>query len=402
MKIALLSPSIYMSPRLYADMIFAPRDLVVHLADGLVEKGHDVTLFTSHDTQTKAKIVPGDRDLLEKDYVQAMLDGKKSERLYWGYFYTVKNNYEMDLTTRCYEMAQSGGFDIIHSYHERLAHFFDQLTDFPTVYTLHDPLPSKELNSKYWLLEKYLQHNYVSISNAFRRHEKLNLNYIDTVYHGIPIDDVPLGSGEGGYLAFMGRLIEEKGAEFAFEASQKTGIPLKLASSLMAVNVSDDEYYQNKILPYVDKTRTEFVGFLKDAKKHEFLCKAKCFLFPIQWEEPFGVVLLEAMACGTPVIAYNRGSVAEIVKDGVTGFIVDPDNEDRPGKGSWIIKKQGIEGLIEAIGRIGEIDRKACRAHVEHNFSVKKMVEGYENVYKKVLASKGVTLPADRQAFQAK
>jgi glycosyltransferase involved in cell wall biosynthesis len=366
-------------------MIFAPRDLAIHLADGLVDKGHDVTFFTSEDTPTKAKIVPGDRSLLEKDYVKAMLEGRKSERLHWGYFYTLKHNYEIDLTTRCYEMAKSEKFDIIHSYHERLAHFFDQLTGMPTVYTLHDPLPEKEISLKYWLLDKYSHHNYVSISNSFRRNEKLHLNYIDTVYHGIPIDDVAVGHGQGGYLAFMGRLMQEKGAEFALEASQKVGMPIQLASSLMEVNVSDDEYYKNKILPHVNATTTTFLGFMDGAKKNEFLGGAKCFLFPIQWEEPFGMVMIEAMATGTPVVGYNRGSVAEIVKDGVTGFIIDPDDQNRPGKGTWVIKKQGLEGLVEAIRRIDEIDRKACRSHVETNFSVPAMVAGYEKVYERII-----------------
>jgi len=114
--------------------------------------------------------------------------------------------------------------------------------------------------------------------------------------------------------------------------------------------------------------------------------KAQALIFPIQWEEPFGLVMVEAMSCGTPVIAYNRGSVAEIVKDGVTGFIVDPDDTDRPGKGSWTIKKQGVEGLVEAVKRIGEIDRAAARKHVEEKFTMDAMVAGYERAYKKLLS----------------
>ncbi len=373
-----------MSPKKYGDMIFAPRDLCVDLANGLVDKGHEVYFFTAPDIQTKATLMPGDRSLLEKDYVKSTLSARKSERLEWGFFYMFKQNYELDLTERCFAFAKDHKIDIIHSYHDRVSHFFEDLTGIPTVYTLHDPLPREEKNLTYWLYSKFHSHAYVSISNAFRRHPKLKIHFIDTVYHGIHIDTIPFVSTPERYLAFMGRLILEKGAEYALIASQKANIPLKLASSLLEVNVSDDEYYKKKILPHVDKTKTSFVGFLEGAQKSEFLGRAKAFLFPIQWEEPFGMVMLEAMACGTPVVAYNRGSVSEIVRDGVTGFIIDPDDVDRPGKGSWIIKKQGVAGLVEAIKRIGEIDRAACRSHVEEHFTVTKMVEGYESVYKKV------------------
>jgi len=126
-------------------------------------------------------------------------------------------------------------------------------------------------------------------------------------------------------------------------------------------------------------------SFFGEEDRAPFLGNAKALLFPILWEEPFGMVMIEAMACGTPVIAYNHGSVSEIVVDGLTGFIIDPDNEDRPNKGKWVIKKQGVEGLVEAIRRIGELNRNACRKHVEANFTVEMMVRGYELIYKKIL-----------------
>ena len=161
-------------------------------------------------------------------------------------------------------------------------------------------------------------------------------------------------------------------------------ITLHIATSATRANKSED-FYNTKVAPYIDGKNIVSRGFFEGNKKSDFIRKGKAFLFPLRWDEPFGLTMIEAMACGTPVIAYNHGSVSEIVRDGLTGFIVDPDDEDRPGKGTWVIKKQGIEGLIEAVRRIGEIDRKACRKHIEDNFTVEKMVDGYEKVYHKIL-----------------
>lgn len=394
MRIGLLCPSIYMSAKKYGDMIFAPRDLVVALADGLVDKGHAVFLFASHDTQTKATLIPGDEQLLLHDYTEDKIKSTSTERYRWASFYAVKRNYEMDLTERCYKMALDNKLDVVHSYHDTLAHFFDELTGFPTIYTLHDPISTNEISVNYWLSQKFSHHKYVSISNTFRNHPTIKLNFVDTVYHGIKFDLKPIATSNGEYLACMGRMVKEKGIDQAIDAAIQTHIPLKIATS---------KWEENKNLPYFkdvielkikNTDLVSFTGFMAGEAKEEFLNHARCFLFPIQWEEPFGLVMIEAMATGTPVIAYNRGSVAEIVKDGVTGFIIDPgygvprlvspdDNDSR-----WIIKKRGIEGLVEAIRRIGEIDRLGCRRHVEQNFTIEKMIEGYEKVYQKVMRDK--------------
>src|SRR3989344_6124531 len=156
MRIGLLTPSVYMSLKKYQDMIFAPRDLARILVDGLVKRGHDVYFFTTSDTKTNANIIAGDEDMILEDYIEE-------------------------------KMAVNGKLDIIHSYHDTLAHYFNDLTGFPTIYPLHDPLPVKKTSINFWLLNKYFHHNYVSISNSFRRSENLRLNFIDTVYHGIDI-----------------------------------------------------------------------------------------------------------------------------------------------------------------------------------------------------------------------
>ncbi|MDO8658829.1 MAG: glycosyltransferase family 4 protein [Candidatus Levybacteria bacterium] len=386
MRIGLLSPSIYMSPTSYSNMIFAPRDLVVALADGLTDHGHEVHFFTAPDIKTKAFLIGGDQDLLQKEFIEEKLKGKPDERLKWGSFYAVKKYYEMDLTEKCYKMAIDGKLDIVHSYHDSLAHFSNEMTQFPTVYTLHDPLPTNENNLSYWLLNKFKHHNYISISNVFRKNKNLHLNFIDTVYHGINIAKYKNILTNKSYMAFIGRMVPEKGIDSAIKAAKITKNPIKIATSSMSEN-KNIPYYRDFVEPLLNNSLVSLIGFMEGEEKIKFLANASCLLFPIKWEEPFGMVMIEAMACGTPVIAYNRGSVPEIVRDGVTGFVIDPDDEDRPGKGSWIIKKKGVEGLVEAVKRIGEIDRKNCRKHVEENFSVEKMVEGYEKVYQKVIAS---------------
>lgn len=386
MRIGILAPSIYMSTTKYADMIFAPRELAVFLANGLVKRGHEVYLFTSPDIKTNATIVPGDEKLIKDSYVEEKMSNQASERFKWASFYNLKRNYEIDLTQRCYNMALKGKLDIIHSYHDTLAHFFDELTGFPTVYTLHDPLPQNKNSLYYWLLEKYSRQNYVSISDSFRKHPSLSLNFTQTVYHGIDLDNYKPSLNKGAYIAFMGRMAPEKGLESAIAVAKNVKISLKIATSKTTAN-ENTPYYRDVIAPVINNSLISFTGFLTKEAKCEFLSNAAGFIFPITWEEPFGMVMIEAMACGVPVIAYNRGSVSEIVRDGLTGFIIDPDNDDRPGKGTWVIKKKGIEGLIEAVKRIGEIDRKNCQKQVEEKFTIEKMVKGYEEVYKKILAT---------------
>lgn len=284
-------------------------------------------------------------------------------------------------------MAQKAKIDVMHHFHSFgfFAHFFEELTGIPTVYTLHDPMPTQDM-FEYWMFRRFPTHKFISISD--RQRGDLGEHFVGTVYNGIDIDKYafdPVGSSE--YVT-VGRLIEEKGASTALEVMQRLGGKLRIATWL-SDRVRASSYYRDTVLPLVQSTGSELCDFMSSDDMVKLYQKARAFLFPIHWEEPFGMVMIEAMACGTPVIAYNRGSVSEIVRDGVTGFIIDPSDPSHPPDPSlssrWIIKKRGIEGLVEAVGRIGEIDRAACRRHVEENFTVEKMVEGYERVYKKVL-----------------
>lgn len=361
--------------------IFAPGGLALSLADGFISKGHTVNFYTAPGVQTKAKLIAGDEDLLKGDLSYFLFRNRSEpEQLYTG-MEIRKRDYEYALTLKAYQDALDGKIEIIHAYHDFGAHYFNQLTNFPTIYTLHDPMPDKG-TIEYLRLKRFSDHAYVSISNAQRK--KFPLNFAATVYHGVNLHYYTFEKEKGDYLINFGRILEDKGTHLAIDVAKQVGIPLKIASSFVRANLSEG-YYQNKIKPQVDGKQVIEVGMLETKEKSDYIGHGLAFVFPLQWEEPFGMVMIEAMACGTPVIAYNRGSVSEIVRDGLTGFIIDPDNEDRPGKGKWIIKKQGVEGLVQAVRRISEIDRKNCRKHIEENFSIEKMVEGYEKAYKRVI-----------------
>ncbi|MBI2616634.1 glycosyltransferase [Candidatus Gottesmanbacteria bacterium] len=391
MRIGLLLPSIYMSPKRYGEMIFAPRDLAIDLADGLVSEGHEVYFFTTPDTPTKAKIISGDPNLLGKNMIEEKMRGY-TERAKWSSFFGLKRNYEIDLTSRCYKMAKVEKFDIIHSYHDTMAHFFDTLSLVPTVYTLHDPLPIEENGLVYWLLKKFKDHPYVSISNSFRHHKDLKLNFIDTVYHGVKSQHFPVYKEASDYFLFMGRLIPEKGLHHAISACLAVNNRLEIGTEFPDATHESD-YFVNSVKPYLGNKLIGKPGMVNGRDKFLLYGGAQALLFPIEWEEPFGMVMIEAMACGTPVIAFARGAVSEIVIDGVTGFLVNSDSNHRTG--DYLIKEVGEKGLIEALKKLQSLApfeykkmRENSRLHVEKNFSIRTFVGGYEKVYQKVIKMK--------------
>lgn len=392
MRIGLLLPSIYTSHRYGSGRIFAPKDVAVALADGLVGRGHEVTSYTSRDVATKATIVPGDSELTDRDLAYFLFRNRDKLEQQYTVAEIVKRDFEYGLTLAAYQDAVTGKLDIIHSFHDFGAHYFNELTKFPTVYTIHDPLPQTDTTIEYQRLKKFAHHNFVSISNSQRR-GIVDLNFAATVYHGLDISAYDFQPKHSDYLIHFGRIMEDKGTDVAIEVAKQVGMPIHLATSTLRANRSQD-FYDQKIAPLVDGKTVCLAGFLEGKEKSSYIGAGRAFVFPLAWEEPFGMVMIEAMACGTPVIAYNRGSVAEIVKDGVTGYIVDPDdnttnnpiNTNKPIN-QWVIKKRGVEGLVEAVKRIGEIDRAACRRHVEEHFTIEKMVEGYEKVYEKVSQS---------------
>jgi glycosyltransferase involved in cell wall biosynthesis len=386
MKIGQLLPSIYASSTLFPDKIFAPRELAIDLVNGLVDRGHEVTTFSVPDLPVKGKLVSQPLEAIAHALPYYKFRDMEEARRHFIEEEFTKHRYELATTVEAFSWIRKGLFDLIHVYMDSslfFAHYLeDLLSNVPVLYTLHDPLPPKG-TFEYEEFTRFGKHNYISISNMFR-HNDLSLHFIETIYHGIHVADYPYNEQSGDGYLFLGRLVPEKGLHNAIAAAIAAKVPLTVSVNLPGfkeVNV----YYENTLK---DALRSPFCNVLPvvdKARRIELYRNAKALLFPIEWEEPFGVVLIEAMACGTPVIAYNRGSVPEIIKDGITGYIIDPDGEDRPGFGTHVVKKTGIEGIIEAMGLISKIERSVCRRHVEEHFSRDVMVANYEKCYESIL-----------------
>lgn len=356
----------------YKERIFAPGDLARQLVAGLAGKGHTVTWFSAPEDPRGSTLVSGNDELLTKDLQIRVFQDIAPDMKEKMSLYGTKMYYELDLVSRAYETAQKEKIDVIHNFHSfgYFAHFFQELTGIPTAYTFHDPIPADDMLER-WLFDRFPTHKYISISN--RQRGTLAEHFIDTVYNGIDMDNFPFSATGGEGLIAVGRMVPEKGHDVAIAAAIMLGMPLTIASWITD-NVKKSEYYTNQIAPHIDGKNIVIHSLMQGQSLAELYQHAKALIFPLQWEEPFGLVMIEAMSCGTPVIAYNRGSVSEIVKDGITGFVVEPE--------------KGVAGLVEAIKHIGEIDRGACRKHVEEHFTIDTMVSGYEGAYQKLLSEK--------------
>jgi len=253
-------------------------------------------------------------------------------------------------------------FDILHNHVDHNAFPFTQFTKTPMVTHLHSPLIPERLK----VYREYNKNTYfVSIS---LRQQKLvpDLNYVANIYHGIPLEKFPFGGKPRDHLVWMGRISPEKDTGTAVQVARATGRKIILAGKVDPV---DEDYFQAEVKPYIDREQVVYLGELSFEDKVNFLKDAYAFLMPLTWEEPFGLVLIESMACGTPVIAMDRGSVPEIVKNKVNGFVV-----------------KDFEEMVEAVDKVGEIKREACRKYVEDNFNVSQMALEHKKMYNEVIA----------------
>ena len=326
------------------------------LTEQLVKHGHEVTLFASGDSQTTAKL----ESVTE-------ISTSKMENVGREYIFEMEHL----LINHAYKLAKAGRFDIIHSQMPSRTAFYADFSEIPTVATLHSPLDG---HSGLILNRFKNSQHYVSISNA-QRVPIPDMNYEATIYHGINLQDYPYNSEAGEYLLYIGRINSKKGTVEAIEAVKASGKQLVIMG---CVDEKRDDYFLNQVKPLIDNSTVRFEGYVERKKLIETIAGARALLFPIKWNEPFGLVMIEAMACGTPVVAYNMGSVAEVIKDGETGFIIE--------------QEEGVKGLSDAINKInsmGAEDYRAmrlnCRRQVEEHFTLEKMVDNYEEVYKKVL-----------------
>ncbi len=342
MRIAQVAPLYERVPPLYYG---GTERIVSYLTEELINQGHDVTLFASGDSNTKGRLIsPCKRSL--------RLDPACVDRLAYHFL-------ELE---QVFQNAAS--FDVIH-FHIDYLHFpFSRRIDVSHVTTQHGRLDLPDLVPLY---SEFADMPVVSISNS-QRIPLARINWQGTVYHGLPLDLYKSQSSVGSYLAFVGRISPEKRLDRAIEIAKRANMKLRIAAKIDPV---DQQYMETHIRPLLGHPLIEFVGEIGQKEKPEFLGNAYALLFPIDWEEPFGLVMIEAMACGTPVIAFRHGSIPEVIDDGVTGFIVDD-----------------IEQSLHALDKVLHFDRQRCRRIFEERFSVARMAGDYLKIYERLLEVK--------------
>jgi glycosyltransferase involved in cell wall biosynthesis len=346
MRIAQVPP-LYESvpPQLYG----GTERVVSFLTEELVRQGHEVTLFASSDSNTQAELISPCARALRLD-----------------------TNCRDPLTHHIVMLEQvarhASRFEIIHFHCDYLHFPISRRERWKHVTTLHGRLDGPDLESIY---REYPNFPLVSISNA-QRQPLPWVNWQGNVYHGLPKNLFSFHERPGKYLAFLGRISAEKGIAEAIGIAQNAGMELKVAAK---VDPADSQYYREVIKPLLDEARplVEFIDEIGEKEKDDFLGNAYALLFPIDWPEPFGLVMIEAMACGTPIIAYPRGSVPEVMEDGVTGFVVE-----------------GMDQAVEAVERVGRLDRRECRQVFEERFTAPRMARDYVRIYRRLLEKEAV------------
>ena len=341
MRIAQIAP-LYESvpPKLYG----GTERVVACLSDALVQRGHEVVLFASGDSKTSAEVVPCREIALRLD-----------KKLSWD----IPAHLAMLAEVR----KRASDFDILH-FHLDCFHLplFQDIAD-RTLTTVHGRQDIDDLRR---LHQHYPDYPLVSIS-ASQRRPLPHLRWVKTIHHGYPKSQYTFSPvAKGDYLAFLGRIAPEKGVDRAIEIARRAGLPIRIAAK---VDPADRDYFEARILPLLNAPGVHFVGEISEAEKSDFLGGALALLFPISWPEPFGLVMIEAMACGTPVIAFNQGAVPEVICDGETGFIVE-----------------NVEQAVHAVAHLDTIDRGTVRATFERRFSVDVMAEKYEGAYADIIS----------------
>jgi glycosyltransferase involved in cell wall biosynthesis len=334
--------------------------VVSTLTEELVRRGHDVTLFAAGDSQTSARLVPVVDEAL------------------WHYEPPYRDLAPFWAVVLGKLLREVDGFDVVHSHLDYFGFPLARALAGPVLTTLHGRLDLPELGPLY---REYRDIPLVSISDA-QRQPVPQANWVTTVYHGIDLDAYTFNPRPQGYLAFLGRISPDKGLDTAIRVARKAGLPLKIAARMPLSHThhpevrQDRDYYEQVVQPLLQGPDVELIGQVGDEQKNAFLRHATALLFPIRWPEPFGLVMIEALACGTPVLALRAGSVPEVLRDGVTGFLCETEDQ-----------------LVDAVGRVGELDRARCRAEAEWRFSATAMVDAYEQVYRQVLEQPDTVLP---------
>ena len=353
LRIAQVAP-LYESvpPKLYG----GTERIVAYLAEELARRGHQVSLYAAGDSTTSVPLIPGSPSALR-------LGGLDN----WGPV------YHLPMLSDVYDNAHR--FDIIHSHVDCLSFPLARQAPVPTISTMHGRLDLKEMLPVY---RSYKDLPLISISNH-QRCPIPDLNWVRTIYHGLPRDLLKFTPSSRGYLAFLGRICPEKRPDLAIEIARRSGVPLKIAAKIDRAN---KEYFEAVIKPLLSDPGIEFIGEIGESEKQQFLGDALALLFPVDWPEPFGLVMIEALACGTPVIARPFGSVPEVLRHGVTGFI-----------------GTSVEELVSSVEKAAALSRQQCRAEFESRFTSEVMAANYERVYYHLTAG---NWRADRKTVRPK
>ncbi|OGH13458.1 MAG: hypothetical protein A2687_02105 [Candidatus Levybacteria bacterium RIFCSPHIGHO2_01_FULL_38_26] len=345
MKIGVIAPIwLEIPPKGYGGTEY----VVYNLVNGLVDKGHDVTFFGARNAKVKAKVFPTVEMPLREQSVE------------W-------TNVSYTLFHLAQSFEKAGEFDVIHMHVNKSQDYLSLplslLSKTPVVFTLHFKVPTPTYNKdRYLVLNKYRDLPFTSISNSQRK--PTQLNYIKTVYNSLDIKSYPFSETHSDYFVWLGKINPLKGTKEAILAAKRAGVKLYVMGVVDRGVPHLLQYYEKEISPLIDGKNIIWIGEVETDRKAKYLAGAKAFLNPILWEEPFGLVMAESQATGTPVISFNRGAAPEVIVDGKTGFLVDT-----------------LDQMVEKMKYVDQLNRRDCRDNVESKFSIEKMVEGYEDAY---------------------
>lgn len=337
MKIAQIAPlQLTVPPRNYG----GTERCIFNITEELVRMGHDVTLFAAGGSETSARLIPMRDDAI---HFSARTDATA---------------LHLTLLNEVYRRANE--FDVIHSHLDYLTLPFAVAADTPTAITLHGRLDAPETVK---IFRSFRTCNYIAISDS-QRSQIPDLAWAATIHHAIDLQPIPFYGSPGSYLVFVGRISPEKGPDRAIRIAQRAGIPLKIAAK---IDPAHRKYFEEIIKPMLNDPLIEFLGPVNEKRKLELMGKALALLLPISWPEPFGMVFIESLACGTPVLTCPRGAAPELLCDGVTGFACETDDD-----------------LVAAISRLRQVSREGCREYVRLRFDIHEMALEYEEVYSKI------------------
>lgn len=355
LRIALMVSASFTTPP-PKGIVYAPMDIAISIAQGLAKRGHKIDFYAVKESKIpdinivheNLRVLKQKNDkLLEQPAVRG------TER------FKIFNLWDQYLIAAMFRNFKKRKYDLLHIHPvDRALPLAFSHPEMPVVYTLHDPI--FPWRAEIFKIFSSRNQYYISISDNQRRPAP-NLNYIDTIYNGVDLVQFPYSEKSEDYFLWLGRFTPDKGPAEAIQAARLANKKLILIGPK-----GNGNYWEKKIKPYLNN-QIKYLGFIPREKLYKYYQKAKATLVPIKWEEPFGLIMTESMACGTPVIAFNRGSVPEIIKDGKTGFIVN-----------------NIKEMVRAIKRVDEISRQACHKHTEKNFSLEKMIDNYEKVFLKI------------------